>query len=56
MHDFESFTPEDYISERISLVANDGVILPATIVYNKKMIKPSKNVALLHTYGSALDV
>ena len=55
MHDFESFEPEDYISERISLAANDGIILPATIVYNKKMIKPSKNIALLHTYGSALD-
>jgi protease II len=44
-----SLIPEDYISERIQLPANDGAIIPATIVYNRKYVRPSDNVAIVHT-------
>jgi oligopeptidase B len=46
------FKPEDYASERLYAKAQDGVMVPISLVYKKGMIKDGKNPTLLYGYGS----
>lgn len=47
----KSFSPENYVSERIWATANDGTKIPISIVY-KKGTEISKAPLLLYAYGS----
>jgi oligopeptidase B len=46
------FKPEDYISERLFAPADDGVLIPISLVYRRGMAKNGKNPLLLHGYGA----
>jgi oligopeptidase B len=46
------FKTENYASERIYATAKDGVLIPISLVYNKKYPKNKKNALLLYAYGS----
>ncbi|MEY4935114.1 MAG: hypothetical protein RIS64_1473 [Bacteroidota bacterium] len=47
-----NFKTENYTSERIYATAKDGVLIPISLVYNKKYSKNKKNALLLYAYGS----
>jgi oligopeptidase B len=47
-----NFKTENYASERIYATAKDGVLVPISLVYNKKYPKNKKNALLLYAYGS----
>lgn len=44
--------PQDYHSERIWITARDGVKVPISLVYNKKMFKAKQNPLLVYGYGA----
>ncbi|NEY26878.1 S9 family peptidase [Escherichia coli] len=44
--------PQDYHSERIWITARDGVKVPVSLVYNKKMFKAKQNPLLVYGYGA----
>jgi oligopeptidase B len=44
--------PQDYHSERIWTTARDGVKVPVSLVYNKKMFKPGHSPLLVYGYGA----
>lgn len=44
--------PQDYHSERIWSTARDGVKVPVSLVYNKKMFKAKHNPLLVYGYGA----
>lgn len=44
--------PQDYHSERIWITARDGVKVPVSLVYNKKMFKAKKSPLLVYGYGA----
>jgi oligopeptidase B len=46
------FKPEDYISERLFAPADDGVLIPISLVYRRGMAKNGKNPLLLYGYGA----
>ena len=46
-----TFTPDNYVSERLWFMANDSTEIPATIIY-KKGIELSEAPCLLYGYGS----
>ncbi|GAB1307720.1 oligopeptidase B [Urechidicola sp. KH5] len=48
----DSFTPENYVSERLFATAADGTKIPVSIVYKKGLNKDGKNPLLLYAYGS----
>ncbi|WP_312740241.1 S9 family peptidase [Cedecea neteri] len=45
-------SPQDYHSERIWITARDGVKVPVSLVYNKKMFKPAHSPLLVYGYGA----
>ncbi|WP_336818742.1 S9 family peptidase [Cedecea sp. MMO-103] len=45
-------SPENYHSERIWIAARDGVKVPVSLVYNKKMFKPAHSPLLVYGYGA----
>jgi oligopeptidase B len=47
----KTFSPDDYVSERIWATANDGTKIPVSIVYKKGTVL-SKAPLLLYAYGS----
>lgn len=47
-----NFSPENYISERLYAPAEDGTLIPISIVYKKGMKKDGMNPVLLYGYGS----
>ena len=46
------FKPEYYISERLFAPADDGTLIPVSLVYRKGLIKDGNNPLLLYGYGS----
>lgn len=46
------FSPEDYISERLFAKANDGAMVPISLVYKKGTEKSASTPLLLYAYGS----
>ncbi|TBL94970.1 S9 family peptidase [Hafnia alvei] len=44
--------PQDYHSERIWITARDGVKVPVSLVYNKKMFKGKQSPLLVYGYGA----
>lgn len=44
--------PQDYHSERIWITARDGVKVPVSLVYNKKMFKAKQSPLLVYGYGA----
>ncbi len=46
------FKRADYVTERLSVTARDGKMVPVSIVYRKGMTKNGKNPLLLYGYGS----
>lgn len=44
--------PQDYHSERIWITARDGVKVPVSLVYNKKMFKDKQSPLLVYGYGA----
>lgn len=44
--------PQDYHSERIWITARDGVKVPVSLVYNKKMLKAKQSPLLVYGYGA----
>ena len=46
------FSKEDYKSERIWVTARDGVKVPMSVVYRKRIEKNGKSPLLLYAYGS----
>lgn len=46
------FKPEDYISERLFAPADDGTLIPISLVYRKGLVKDGNNPLLLYGYGS----
>ena len=47
-----SFSPDNYVSERIMVPARDGVLVPVSIVYRKDLDRSKANPTLLYGYGS----
>ncbi len=47
-----TFDPKNYLSKRVYATAEDGVKVPISLVYNKKMFKKNKNPLMLYAYGS----
>ncbi len=47
-----SFSPDNYVSERILVPARDGVLVPVSIVYRKDLDRSKANPTLLYGYGS----
>ncbi|MCA0133480.1 S9 family peptidase [Winogradskyella alexanderae] len=47
-----TFKKENYVSERIWAVAEDGTKIPISIVYRKGLVKHGKNPLLQYAYGS----
>lgn len=45
-------SPQNYHSERIWVTARDGVKVPVSLVYNKKMFKPAHSPLLVYGYGA----
>lgn len=53
------FQKENYVSERQWAIANDGTLIPISIVYRADMFKKQSNPCLIYGYGSygySLDV
>jgi oligopeptidase B len=48
----DSFSPDNYASERVFVTARDGAKVPVSIVYKKGMKKNGKAPLLLYGYGS----
>ena len=48
----DSFSPDNYTSERVFVTARDGAKVPVSIVYKKGMKKNGKAPLLLYGYGS----
>jgi oligopeptidase B len=48
----DTFTPEDYTSERIMVPARDGKLIPMSLVYKKGTPKDGTAPLLLYAYGS----
>ena len=47
---------EDYTSERIVLPANDGEMIPVTIIYHKKNVRTGDGAAaIVHSFGGNLE-
>jgi oligopeptidase B len=47
---------ENYTSERIVLPANDGVMIPITLVYHKKNVKTGNNaVGIVQSFGGDIE-
>lgn len=46
------FSPDDYISERLFAVAEDGTEIPVSIVYRKDLKTEQGNPLLIYGYGS----
>jgi oligopeptidase B len=46
------YNPNDYLSERIFVVARDGARVPVSLVYKKNLKKIDGNPTLLYGYGS----
>ena len=46
------FDPEDYLSERHHAKADDGTMIPLSLVYKKGLVKNGENPTLLYGYGS----
>jgi oligopeptidase B len=46
------FDPGDYVTERLSATASDGVKVPISLVYRKGMRRDGSNPLLLYGYGS----
>jgi oligopeptidase B len=46
------YNKDDYITERISAKAHDGVMIPISLVYKKGLPLDGKNPAYLFSYGS----
>jgi len=46
------YSPDEYISERFFAPAQDGTMIPISIVYKKGLQRNSENPALLYGYGS----
>ncbi len=46
------FKPEDYISERLFAPADDGTLIPISLVYRKGLERDGSNPLLLYGYGS----
>lgn len=46
------FKKENYVSERVWAVAEDGVKIPVSMIYRKGMIQDGNNPLLLYAYGS----
>lgn len=44
--------PQDYHSKRIWITARDGVKVPVSLVYNKKMFKAKQSPLLVYGYGA----
>ncbi len=47
-----NFSPDNYTSERLYAPAEDGTLVPISIVYKKGMEKNGRNPLLLYGYGS----
>lgn len=47
-----TFSPDDYTSERLMAPADDGTMVPISIVYKKGFEKNGENPVLLYGYGS----
>ena len=47
-----NFSPDNYQSERLYIVARDGVKVPVSLVYKKGMKRDGSNPLLLYAYGS----
>lgn len=47
-----NFSSENYVSERITITARDGVKVPMSIVYKKGTKKSAETPLLLYAYGS----
>ena len=48
----DSFSPDNYQSERIMVKVRDGVEVPVSLVYKKGLKKNGENPVLLYAYGS----
>ncbi|XMO86087.1 S9 family peptidase [Algibacter sp. AS12] len=48
----DSFSTENYISERLEATAKDGTKIPVSIVYKKGIKRNGQNPLLLYAYGS----
>jgi len=48
----DSFSPDNYTSERSFVTARDGAKVPVSIVYKKGLKKDGTNPCLLYAYGS----
>jgi len=48
----DTFTPDDYTSERIMVPARDGKLIPMSLVYKKGTPKDETAPLLLYAYGS----
>ena len=47
---------QDYTSERIVLPANDGEMIPVTLIYNKKLVKTGNQAAgIVESYGGDIE-
>lgn len=46
------FQPENYVTERIMGKANDGTLIPISLVYRKGLQKDGTNPCLLYGYGA----
>lgn len=46
------FAPENYTSERLMAIADDGTLVPISLVYKKGIKKTGDNPLLLYGYGS----
>lgn len=46
------YNPADYITERLTATARDGVQVPVSLVYKKGMVKDGNAPLLLYAYGS----
>ena len=47
-----NFAPENYTSERLMAIADDGTLVPISLVYKKGIKKTGDNPLLLYGYGS----
>jgi oligopeptidase B len=46
------YNPDDYVTERIFAEADDGVMVPISLVHKKGLARDGRNPAILHGYGS----
>jgi len=56
VYDVPGVRLQDYTSERIVLPANDGVLIPVTLIYHKKNVKTGdKAAAIIESYGGDIE-